>query len=106
MFKCNQSFLFSYTYNIIFFVRTFIALGMYNQAFMFCEKVKERLCSQDDYQAFLKCLNMFSNGIIQRKDLQNLVGLQISCVLIRIGVDFCLNATFFHSGFRCAWKIP
>jgi paired amphipathic helix protein Sin3a len=46
---------------------------MYNQAFLFCEKVKERLCSQDDYQAFLKCLNMFSNGIIQRKDLQNLV---------------------------------
>ncbi|VYS66870.1 unnamed protein product [Arabidopsis thaliana] len=47
--------------------------SMYNQAFLFCEKVKVRLCSQDDYQAFLKCLNMFSNGIIQRKDLQNLV---------------------------------
>ncbi|KAG7575603.1 Paired amphipathic helix [Arabidopsis thaliana x Arabidopsis arenosa] len=47
--------------------------SMYNQAFVFCEKVKERLCSQDDYQTFLKCLNIFSNGIIQRKDLQNLV---------------------------------
>ncbi|CAN8256262.1 unnamed protein product [Cochlearia groenlandica] len=47
--------------------------SMYNQAFVFCEKVKERLCSQDDYQTFLKCLNIFSKGIIQRKDLQNLV---------------------------------
>ncbi|KAF2614374.1 hypothetical protein F2Q70_00007440 [Brassica cretica] len=47
--------------------------GMYNQAFVFCEKVKERLCSQDDYQTFLKCLNIFSNGIIHRKELQNLV---------------------------------
>ncbi|ESQ41476.1 hypothetical protein EUTSA_v10012461mg [Eutrema salsugineum] len=47
--------------------------GMYNEAFMFSEKVKERLCSQDDYQTFLKCLNIFSNGIIQKKDLQNLV---------------------------------
>ncbi|KAL9827233.1 Paired amphipathic helix protein Sin3-like 1 [Arabidopsis thaliana] len=47
--------------------------GMYKQAFVFCEKVKDRLCSQDDYQTFLKCLNIFSNGIIQRKDLQNLV---------------------------------
>ncbi|CAH8361113.1 unnamed protein product [Eruca vesicaria subsp. sativa] len=47
--------------------------SMYNQAFVFCEKVKERLCSQDDYQTFLKCLNIFSNGIILRKELQNLV---------------------------------
>uniref|UniRef100_A0A1J3CP36 Paired amphipathic helix protein Sin3-like 1 n=1 Tax=Noccaea caerulescens TaxID=107243 RepID=A0A1J3CP36_NOCCA len=47
--------------------------SMYNQAFVFCEKVKESLCSQDDYQSFLKCLNMFSNGITQRKDLQKMV---------------------------------
>ncbi|XP_024185746.1 paired amphipathic helix protein Sin3-like 2 isoform X2 [Rosa chinensis] len=45
----------------------------YSQAFGFCEKVKERLCSQDDYQAFLKCLHIYSNGIIKRNDLQNLV---------------------------------
>ncbi|XP_050383632.1 paired amphipathic helix protein Sin3-like 2 [Argentina anserina] len=45
----------------------------YSQAFSFCEKVKERLCSQDDYQAFLKCLHIYSNGIIKRNDLQNLV---------------------------------
>ncbi|KAH7532571.1 hypothetical protein FEM48_Zijuj04G0034500 [Ziziphus jujuba var. spinosa] len=47
--------------------------SMYNQGFIFCEKVKERLCSPDDYQAFLKCLNIYSNGIIKRNDLQNLV---------------------------------
>ncbi|KAK8566032.1 hypothetical protein V6N12_059575 [Hibiscus sabdariffa] len=47
--------------------------SMCNQGFVFCEKVKERLCSSDDYQAFLKCLNIYSNGIIKRNDLQNLV---------------------------------
>lgn len=49
--------------------------GMYSQGFIFCEKVKERLCSQEDYQAFLKCLHIYSNGIIKRNDLQNLVRL-------------------------------
>lgn len=53
--------------------------GMYNQGFIFCEKVKERLCSPDDYQAFLKCLNIYSNGIIKRNDLQNLVCVILSC---------------------------
>ncbi|GLT35432.1 hypothetical protein SLA2020_098860 [Shorea laevis] len=47
--------------------------SMYNQGFIFCEKVKERLCSSDDYQTFLKCLHIYSNGIIKRNDLQNLV---------------------------------
>ncbi|KAF8083225.1 hypothetical protein N665_0787s0007 [Sinapis alba] len=47
--------------------------GMYNQAFVFCEKVKEKLCSHNDYQTFLKCLNIFSSGIIHREELQNLV---------------------------------
>ncbi|KAE9590399.1 putative transcription regulator Others family [Lupinus albus] len=47
--------------------------SMYSQAFSFCEKVKEKLSSADDYQAFLKCLHIFSNGIIKRNDLQNLV---------------------------------
>ncbi|MBA0714762.1 hypothetical protein Golax_013718 [Gossypium laxum] len=47
--------------------------SMCNQGFIFCERVKERLCSSDDYQAFLKCLNIYSNGIIKRNDLQNLV---------------------------------
>ncbi|KAK4798031.1 hypothetical protein SAY86_030357 [Trapa natans] len=47
--------------------------GMYTEGIMFCEKVKERLCSADDYQAFLKLLNIYSHGIIKRNDLQNLV---------------------------------
>lgn len=59
---------------------TSFVLGMYNEAFVFCEKVKERLCSQDDYQSFLKFLNLFSNGIVQRKELPNLV-MPISSVL-------------------------
>ncbi|KAI4366653.1 hypothetical protein MLD38_022501 [Melastoma candidum] len=46
---------------------------VYSQGFLFCEKVKERLCSSDDYQTFLKCLHIYSNGIIKRKDLQSLV---------------------------------
>ncbi|KAL3833187.1 hypothetical protein ACJIZ3_007923 [Penstemon smallii] len=41
--------------------------------FTFCEKVKERLRSADDYQAFLKCLHIYSTEIITRKELQSLV---------------------------------
>ncbi|KAI4389240.1 hypothetical protein MLD38_001488 [Melastoma candidum] len=47
--------------------------SMYGEGFIFCDKVKERLGSADDYQAFLKCLHMYSNGIIKRNDLQVLV---------------------------------
>ncbi|CAJ2665561.1 unnamed protein product [Trifolium pratense] len=46
---------------------------MYSQAFSFCEKVKEKLSSAEEYQTFLKCLHIFSNGIIRRNDLENLV---------------------------------
>ncbi|KAL0431680.1 UNVERIFIED_CONTAM: Paired amphipathic helix protein Sin3-like 2 [Sesamum radiatum] len=46
----------------------------YSQEFSFCEKVKERLRSADDYQAFLKCLHIYSTEIITRKELQSLVG--------------------------------
>ncbi|KAK6153046.1 hypothetical protein DH2020_012685 [Rehmannia glutinosa] len=45
----------------------------YSHEFIFCEKVKERLCSADDYQAFLKCLHIYSTEIITRKELQSLV---------------------------------
>ncbi|CAL5370003.1 unnamed protein product [Camellia sinensis] len=48
--------------------------SMYKQEFIFCEKVKERLCSSDNYQAFLKCLHIYSTEIITRSELQNLVG--------------------------------
>ncbi|KAL6958690.1 hypothetical protein U1Q18_045413 [Sarracenia purpurea var. burkii] len=47
--------------------------SMYKEEFIFCEKVKERLHSSDDYQAFLKCLHIYSTEIISRDDLQNLV---------------------------------
>ncbi|GMH04285.1 hypothetical protein Nepgr_006124 [Nepenthes gracilis] len=47
--------------------------SMYNQEFIFCEKVKEKLSSSDDYQAFLKCLHIYSTEIITRSELQRLV---------------------------------
>ncbi|XP_047939077.1 paired amphipathic helix protein Sin3-like 2 isoform X3 [Salvia hispanica] len=47
--------------------------SMYSHEFDFCEKVKERLRSADDYQAFLKCLHIYSTEIITRKELQSLV---------------------------------
>lgn len=50
-----------------------IMSGIYNQEITFCEKVKERLRNPDDYQAFLKCLHIYSTEIITRKELQSLV---------------------------------
>ncbi|KAJ8775063.1 hypothetical protein K2173_020067 [Erythroxylum novogranatense] len=47
--------------------------GISSQGFIFCEKVKEKLGDSNDYQSFLKCLNLFNNRIIKRNDLQNLV---------------------------------
>ncbi|XP_060193680.1 paired amphipathic helix protein Sin3-like 2 isoform X1 [Lycium barbarum] len=47
--------------------------NMYSQEFNFCEKVKERLRSPADYQAFLKCLHIYSTEIITRNELQSLV---------------------------------
>ncbi|KAD2028391.1 hypothetical protein E3N88_42000 [Mikania micrantha] len=47
--------------------------NLYPQEFTFCEKVKDRLHNQDDYQAFLKCLHIFNTEIITRKELQGLV---------------------------------
>ncbi|PSS30420.1 Paired amphipathic helix protein Sin3-like [Actinidia chinensis var. chinensis] len=47
--------------------------SMYKQEFVFCEKVKERLCSLDDYQTFLKCLHIYSTEIISREELHHLV---------------------------------
>ncbi|KAH9619280.1 hypothetical protein KSS87_011947 [Heliosperma pusillum] len=46
--------------------------SMYSQEFHFCEKVKEKL-GPDDYQAFLKCLHIYSTEIITRSELQNFV---------------------------------
>ncbi|KAE9466512.1 hypothetical protein C3L33_01562, partial [Rhododendron williamsianum] len=50
-----------------------ISPAMYEREFIFCEKVKERLHSSEDYQTFLKCLHIYSTDIISKKDLQGLV---------------------------------
>ncbi|XP_019161607.1 PREDICTED: paired amphipathic helix protein Sin3-like 2 isoform X2 [Ipomoea nil] len=47
--------------------------SMYSQEFTFCERVKERLCSSKEYNAFLHCLNIYSTEIITRDELQSLV---------------------------------
>ncbi|XP_037403717.1 paired amphipathic helix protein Sin3-like 3 [Triticum dicoccoides] len=44
----------------------------YTQEFHFCEKVKEKL-EYDAYQEFLKCLHIYSQEIITRSELKNLV---------------------------------
>ncbi|OIT37974.1 paired amphipathic helix protein sin3-like 2 [Nicotiana attenuata] len=54
----------------------------YSQEFTFCEKVKERLQSPVDYQAFLKCLHLYSTEVISRKELQSLVRLSINQSII------------------------
>lgn len=51
----------------------YVMAGMYNQEFVFCEKVKEKLRQSDSYQEFLKCLHIYSKEIITRTELQSLV---------------------------------
>uniref|UniRef100_A0ACD5VD60 Uncharacterized protein n=1 Tax=Avena sativa TaxID=4498 RepID=A0ACD5VD60_AVESA len=46
--------------------------SVYAQEFHFCEKVKEKL-EYDAYQEFLKCLHIYSQEIITRSELKNLV---------------------------------
>ncbi|KQK08163.1 hypothetical protein BRADI_2g40052v3 [Brachypodium distachyon] len=46
--------------------------GVYPQEFHFCEKVKEKL-EPEAYQEFLKCLHIYSQEIITRSELKNLV---------------------------------
>ncbi|KAM3286629.1 paired amphipathic helix protein Sin3-like 2 [Capsicum chacoense] len=45
----------------------------YRKEFTFCEKVKERLQSPTEYQAFLKCLHIYSTERITRNKLQILI---------------------------------
>ncbi|XP_078148844.1 paired amphipathic helix protein Sin3-like 3 isoform X2 [Carex rostrata] len=45
----------------------------YPQEFEYCEKVKEKL-HPSTYQEFLKCLHIYSQEIINRGELKNLVG--------------------------------
>ncbi|XP_020097203.1 paired amphipathic helix protein Sin3-like 4 [Ananas comosus] len=46
--------------------------SVYTQEFNFCEKVKEKL-HPDTYQEFLKCLHIYSQEIITRNELKNLI---------------------------------
>jgi paired amphipathic helix protein Sin3a len=46
--------------------------SVYTQEFNFCEKVKEKL-EPGAYQEFLKCLHIYSQEIITRSELKNLV---------------------------------
>lgn len=62
--------------------------GMYKQEFVFCDKVKERLSSSDDYQTFLKCLHIYSTEIITRVELHNLVCITLSRKSILVAVIF------------------
>lgn len=58
--------------------------GIYNQEFVFFEKVKEKLENEDDYQAFLKCLNIYNQGIIKKNELQNLVRVRQSQIVLMV----------------------
>ncbi|XP_072983641.1 paired amphipathic helix protein Sin3-like 3 isoform X1 [Typha latifolia] len=46
--------------------------SVYTREFMFCDKVKDKL-HPDTYQEFLKCLHIYSQEIITRNELKNLV---------------------------------
>lgn len=65
--------------------------AMYNQEFVFCEKVKEKLRHSDGYQEFLKCLHIYSKEIITRTELQSLVQYTCPC--------FLFSACYLLSGF-------
>ncbi|CAM8944784.1 unnamed protein product [Rhodiola kirilowii] len=47
--------------------------SLHNREFRFCEKVKERVTDPDEYQLFLRCLNMYSTEIVSRTELQTLM---------------------------------
>ncbi|KAH1239232.1 Paired amphipathic helix protein Sin3-like 3 [Glycine max] len=48
--------------------------SMYSPVLGYLDKVKEKLRNPEDYQEFLKCLNIYSKEIIARHELQSLVG--------------------------------
>lgn len=47
--------------------------GLYNHEFIFCEKVRERLCNSGNYRQFLNCLHIYSTEIITRPELESLM---------------------------------
>ncbi|WVZ22204.1 hypothetical protein V8G54_000748 [Vigna mungo] len=48
--------------------------SMYSPVIGYLDKVREKLQSPEDYQEFLKCLNIYCKEIIARHELQSLVG--------------------------------
>lgn len=46
--------------------------GQLDREMQFFEKVKQRLRSKEQYQDFLKCLNLYAQEIISRNELINL----------------------------------
>ncbi|XP_006602356.1 paired amphipathic helix protein Sin3-like 4 isoform X5 [Glycine max] len=48
--------------------------SMYSPVLGYLDKVKDKLRNPEDYQEFLKCLNIYSKEIIARHELQSLVG--------------------------------
>ncbi|CAM0958907.1 unnamed protein product [Alopecurus aequalis] len=76
--------------------------SVYTQEFHFCEKVKEKL-EPEAYQEFLKCLHIYSQEIITRSELKNLVNdiLQRCPVLMNGFSEFlehCENIDGFLDG--------
>ncbi|GAV75319.1 PAH domain-containing protein/Sin3_corepress domain-containing protein [Cephalotus follicularis] len=49
------------------------AKSIYSQELAFCEKVKEKLRSPDNYQEFLRCLHLYTKEIITRSELESLM---------------------------------
>ncbi|PHT25202.1 Paired amphipathic helix protein Sin3-like 3 [Capsicum baccatum] len=45
----------------------------FGKGFAFCEKVKERVRSPADYRELLKCLHIYSTGVLTKNELQSLV---------------------------------
>jgi hypothetical protein len=65
------------------YAHAFLAmLGVYTHEFHFCEKVKEKL-EHEAYQEFLKCLHIYSQEIITRSELKNLVGFLFFYFILR-----------------------
>lgn len=53
--------------------------GQLDREMQFFEKVKQRLRSKEQYQDFLKCLNLYAQEIISRNELINLANVSV-CV--------------------------
>lgn len=75
-----------------------VVSGDYIQEYSFLEKVKEKLPNREDYQEFLKCLNIYNKEIISRDELKNLVSLLLTLFLIlyRYWVNRCFLILYFN----------